>query len=151
MFGFHIKVVQGGSRLMVTNPADTLMLILFMVFTAWPLLIFLFQKPMPVRKVAVLGVITLLFYGNFIDCTRLTLDKEAATAQIARFHWFHWSSREFPSDKLAYAYLATGRASDRIVLQFEDGSTQSFSVSNQMGGKPAAVLSINRFLGRNPA
>ncbi len=149
MFGFHVKVVQDGSRLVVTNPADIMMLLLFLVFTIWPLANYVVARPLPTTKVVVFSMITLFFYGNFIDCTRLTLDNQAQTATIQQFKWFHWKTRELPSSHLAYAYLATGRASDRIVLQFENGNTQTFSISNQMGGKPAAVLAINRYLGRS--
>jgi hypothetical protein len=93
MFGFHIKIALDGSRLTVTNPADTIMLILFMVFTIWPLAIFINQRPMPVRKVIVFSLITLLVYGFAMDTTRLVLDHNAQTATIRHFHWSHWSTR----------------------------------------------------------
>ena len=147
MFGFHVKVSESGNQLIVISPADTIMLLLFIVFTVWPLVIFLAQRPMPMRKVVVLGTITLLFYGYFLDTTQLTLDKATQTTEVKRFHWFHWTSRDFSAANIAYAYLATGSTTDRIVLQYKDGDTQSFSVSNQISGKSAAVLAINRFLG----
>ena len=150
MFGFHTKIVESGSRLVITNPADTIMLILFMVFTVWPLLIFINQRPMPVRKVVICSVITLIVYGFSINATRLVLNRDTQTATVSHFQWFHWSTREFPMTRIASAFLATGNGTDRIVLQYTDGDTLTFSIPNQMGGKAGAVLAINRFLGREP-
>lgn len=147
MFGFHIKIAETASRLVITSPADTLMLLLFMVFTVWPLLIFLNQKPMPVRKVVVLAAITVAVYGFLIKSSRLTLDKTAQVASLEQFHWYHWTKQEVPLNHVANAYLATGNGTDRLVLQYEDGNTQSLSFQNQINGKPAAVLAINKFLG----
>ncbi len=148
MFGFHVSTVVDGSRLTVTNPADVVMLLLLMIFTVWPLLIFLFEKPMHVKKVIVHALITLAVYGFFINVTQLRLDKATQMASVRHFQWFYWRSYSFPMDKIQYAYLATGRGSNQVCLQYADGSIATFSIQNQMNGKPGAVLEINRFLGR---
>jgi hypothetical protein len=150
MFGFHVKTVINGSQLTVTNPADILMLLLFMIFTVWPLLIFIFEKPMHVKKVIVHLLITLTVYGYFIDVTQLRLDKATQMASVRHFQWFHWRTYSFSMANIQYAYLATGRGTNQIVLQYVDGSTADFSIQNQMKGKPGAVMEINRFLGREP-
>ena len=76
MFGFHVKTVANGAQLTVTNPADTLMLLLFMVFTLVPLVNFIVARPMPVKKVIVFSLLTLVFYGYFMNVTQLGLDKD---------------------------------------------------------------------------
>jgi hypothetical protein len=148
MFGFHVKTEVNGSQLTVTNPADLIMLLLFMIFTVWPLVNYLVEKPMHIKKVIIFSLITLTVYGYFINVTQLRLDKATQTASVREFQWFHWRSYSFPMSKIQYAYLATGRGTNQVVLQYADGTTATFSIQNQMNGKPGAVLEINRFLGR---
>ncbi len=148
MFGFHVETVVNGSQLTVTNPADILMLLLFITFTVVPLIDFIAERPMHVKKVIIHFIITFSFYGYFIDVTQLRLDKATRMASVRHFQWFHWQSYSFPMSKIQYAYLATGNGTNQVSLQYTDGTTTTFSIQNQMSGKPGAVLQINRFLGR---
>jgi hypothetical protein len=150
MFGFHVKTVVNGSQLTVTNPADILMLLLFLTFTVIPLANYIAARPMPVKKVIVFALITLGFYGYFINVTQLRLDKATQMASVREFQWFHWRTYSFPMNKIQYAYVATGRGTNQLALQYVDGTTADFSIQNQMNGKPGAALEINRFLGREP-
>jgi hypothetical protein len=150
MFGFHVKTAVNGSQLTVTNPADIIMLLLFMVFTVWPLVNYIVERPMRINRVLIFSAITLAVYGYFIDFTQLRLNKATQMASVRHFQWFHWRSYNFPMRKIQYAYLATGRGTNQVVLQYADGAIATFSIQNQMNGKPGAVMEINRFLGREP-
>ena len=147
MFGFHLKIAESGSRLVIMSPADVLMLVLCVTLTVWPLMTVVMQRPLLVRKALLWTAIVIAVYGFLTNCTRLTLDKDTQTARLAQFHWYHWTRQELPLTHIAYAYLATGRGTDQLVLQYENGNTRSLSIHNQMGRNQQRCWRSINFLG----
>jgi hypothetical protein len=149
MIGWGIDITQGPSRLIVFTPINILMLLALGVFTIWPLLIFLRQKPMRRRRVIIQVLITLVVYGIFPSGSRVTLDRDAGTATVSRYFFYWWHTQTFPLDDLESAFVSTGSTTSKITLQFADGSVESLSELNQIGGKREAVAAINHFLRRS--
>ncbi len=148
MFGLHIRILQDPSKLTVTNPVSLWLVLACSVFTIWPLLIKLNAKPFPRRSVIIWSIITFIVYAFLLNSSKVTLDRDAQTATIREFFFYHWTTKTVPLDAIDHAYLNTGATSSRIVLQFTDGHLFSLSANDQISGKEAAVTAINRFLGR---
>lgn len=147
MFGWSVHVFAEPTRLVVTDPVSWTAVFWAALFTLGPIAYLAAQRPLPARRLTALGVVLLVVFAFVLDSTSLVLDKNAATFEIRRFALYHWSTQSAPLGTLDHAYLTTGATTARITLQMRDGQTYSLSSNNQMGGKPQAVLAINRFLG----
>ena len=146
MFGTHIHFVQSPSRLTVIGPIDLWLLLGLSVFTLWPLLIFLFKRPLPKKKLAVAAVIAFVAFAFLPSGGRLTLNRTQGKATLSRFYFFHWHTITFPLSDLDNASVRTGSTTSQIQLQYTDGSVETLSELNQEGGKDEAVYAINKFL-----
>lgn len=125
------------------------MLLELALFTLWPLAVYLSKRPLPMGKVMVFAILTVLVYGIVPSGAQLTLDKASNTAILSRYFFYHWETERIARSSINNASLRTGSTSTQISLQLTDGSYRLLSELNQAGGKEQAVHDINRFLGRD--
>jgi hypothetical protein len=151
MFGWSVRTLQAGATLVIVDPISLSALLWASLFTIGPLIYVLAQRPLVLRRIAWIASLALVVFGFVLDGARVTLDRTTGLAHIERFALFHWSSMALPLTGISRAYLSTGSTTSRITLQMQDGSTFSLSGNNQMGGKPEAVLAINRYIGSTNA
>lgn len=147
MFGWSVHAVGTSTRLVVTEPISWTALFWAALFTIGPVTWLIKQRPLPVRRLSGLVLVVLVVFAFVLDTTSVVLDKNLGTIEIRRFAFYHWYTQVTPLGTLDHAYLTTGGTTQRVTLQMRGGQTYSLSSNNQMGGKPDAVLAINRFLG----
>lgn len=147
MFGWSVRTLQSGGVLVIVDPISITALFWTCLFTVGPLVYLCSQRPLPLRRISLIGTIAIILFGFVLDGTRVTMNRVAGTMQVERFALFHWMSTTIPLSQVSRAFLTTGATTSRITVQKQDGSTFSLSGNNQMGGKPEAELAMNRYLG----
>ena len=149
MFGFSVHFEESATQIVVTEPFSFIAIGVAVLITLVSF-ISLKSKHFPPTRSMVHGVILVLVWMFALSAERVVLDRDAGTASIEDFQFFHWSRQTLPLSTVDSVRVRTGSTSSAIQLQFTDGHVHSMSGLNQESGKKRSCLCDEQVPGKDP-